>query len=417
VPYTRTLHRRVRRKEGRRLRLALALVGAFLAHGVFVAFLLFLSVIQVTVPRRSGPRHSPSAVSMRPMSSQDWAKNRGADAPPDSRTARAQRAKKEEEKRKKAADPSPPGQVVDVAPGNGQEDPNAKYLAESANKAQKQTKAKDQTAFYRNAMPQRTTNTPQAGMGKDDVKEPQIAGNNGLADDDRPLRDPSDRKATFEVPDVQRREEIALKTAPDTSGIGAAIPNHAERQAIQGNSSRLNITPGGEAGDDGASQGKRGAPGLRTLLPSEAIIGKIMGAAPNDHLEDVEQGDGTYLSTREWKFASFFNRVKQSIGMHWDPSSSLRKRDPTGSMFGGKDRYTMVNVTLSPDGRVADIYVEKSCGLDFLDLEAVKSFERAQPFPNPPPGLLSTDSKIRFSFGFFVDMGGGPRMRLFRQAN
>ncbi len=62
-----------------------------------------------------------------------------------------------------------------------------------------------------------------------------------------------------------------------------------------------------------------------------------------------------------------------------------------------------------------DIFVDKSSGLDFLDLEAIKSFERAQPFPNPPPGLLATDSTVRFQFGFFLEMGGRPRMRLFRQ--
>jgi TonB family protein len=77
----------------------------------------------------------------------------------------------------------------------------------------------------------------------------------------------------------------------------------------------------------------------------------------------------------------------------------------------------MVNVTLDERGNVEAITIEKSCGLDFLDMEAVNSFKRAQPFPNPPPGLLEEDSKVRFQFGFFMDMGGGPRMRLFRQPN
>ena len=32
-------------------------------------------------------------------------------------------------------------------------------------------------------------------------------------------------------------------------------------------------------------------------------------------------------------------------------------------------------------------------------------------------GLLDSDATVRFSFGFFLEMGGGPRMRLFRQSN
>jgi TonB family protein len=396
-------------------RLALAFALAIAGHGVFVTLLLFLSYVQVNVPGNPQPRRINRPVTMRPLASDQWAKNRGLQAPPENKPL-AQRmepkSKKEPEPRKETR---PNGQVVDVAPGNGEEDPNARFLAEHGNKVAKETRAKDQTAFYRNAMPRHTTNVPRSGEGRDNVKEAQIAGNNGLANDDRPLRDPNDRKATLEIPNVRRREEIALKTSPG-AGLGPSISNRTEAEEIVGNSNRLNMSPGGEMGEE-SSQGRRGTPGVTTLVPSEAVADKITGAAPNDHLRDVEEGDGTFLSTREWKYSSFFNRVKQSIGMHWDPSVQLRRRDPTGNIYGGRDRHTVVKVTLNEEGRVTDIFVEKSCGLDFLDLEAVRSFERAQPFPNPPPGLAAADAKIRFSFGFFVDMGGGPRMRLFRQAN
>jgi TonB family protein len=148
-----------------------------------------------------------------------------------------------------------------------------------------------------------------------------------------------------------------------------------------------------------------------------SVLDKISGAAPNDHLADVDEGEGTFLNTKEWKYSTFFNRVKQGVGMHWDPGTQVRQRDPTGNIYGGRDRYTILNVTLNERGLVKNVYVEKSCGLDFLDSEAMAAFERAQPFPNPPPGLISADSTVRFSFGFFLEMGGGPRMRLFRGAN
>src|SRR5918912_1221121 len=95
-------------------------------------------------------------------------------------------------------------------------------------------------------------------------------------------------------------------------------------------------------GED-VSQGRAGQRGVANLRPSPAVLDKITGAAANDHLADVDEGEGTYLNTKEWKYASFFNRVKQSVGMHWNPGDLLRKRDPTGNMFGGRDRYTMVN--------------------------------------------------------------------------
>ena len=98
-------------------------------------------------------------------------------------------------------------------------------------------------------------------------------------------------------------------------------------------------------------------------------------------------------------------------------ADSLQLRDPTQQIYGGRDRYTLLAVTLAADGHLKDAYVEKSSGLDFLDVEAVKAFERAQPFPNPPPGLLASDQTVKFQFGFFLEMSGRPGMRLFRAAD
>ncbi len=408
-----------RRKRGGASRQLLAVAFALVVHGVFGCFLIFLSLIHFGGPPL--PRKKLSSVSMRPISSGQWMKNRGESKPakeePNAPVAKVAPPKPAEQK-KKDPEKKPDGQVVDVAPGNNEESADADYLAESNNKVKKETKAKDQTAFYRNAMPRRTTSTPQENQGQDNVEKAQIAGNNGMGNDDRPLREPGDRKNVFEVPDTKRRQEVALKNDPLLPGPGAQVSNQKESAEVVGNSDRFKIQAGAPNGSqEEASAGRKGMNGVLTLVPSMSALDKVTGAAPNDHLRDVEEGEGTFLNTKEWKFASFFNRVKQSVGMHWDPGSSLRVRDPSGQIYGGRDRYTVLAVTLNERGMVKEVYVEKSCGLDFLDLEAVQSFERAQPFPNPPPGLITTDSTVRFSFGFFLEMGGGPRMRLFRQAN
>ncbi|WP_224245303.1 energy transducer TonB [Hyalangium gracile] len=390
---------------------------ALLAHGVFVGLLLLLSYIEVHLPpaekRLTRP---PSSVAMRPLSADQWAKNRGESKPAKSTVTERPRLEKKKEEEKKKDEKRPDGQVVDVAKGNEQKAPDAKYLAEQDNKVEKETKAREQTPFYRNAMPQRTANQSRDGVGNQTEEQPQVAGNNGVGSDDQPMS-PGDRKPAFEVPDAHRKQEIALKTEPDSQGPGMQVPNRNESDEVKGNSKRLNIQQGSGLGDTAGSSGRAGLPGVATLMPSQAVMDKLIGAAPNDHLKDAEEGDGTFLNTREWKYASFFNRVKQNVGMHWNPNGELRRRDPTGAIYSGRDRYTLVNVTLDQKGMVQDIRVEKSSGLDFLDLEAIASFQRAQPFPNPPAGLLDSDATVRFSFGFFLEMGGGPRMRLFRQSN
>nr|WP_225937043.1 energy transducer TonB [Myxococcus sp. RHSTA-1-4] len=360
------------------------------------------------------PATRPTAVAVRPLTADQWAKNRGK-ADVNSKSRVAERSRVQEKKEEKKPEDKPQGQVVDVAPGNDEVDPNAKYLAESNNRVRKETRAREQTPFYKNAMPQRTAPREQPGTDSQPQQAPRIAGNNGLGNDEKPMSE-GGQKPAFEIPDARRKSEVAVKTDPNTRGPGVAVNNQNESDELAGNSKRLRIQPG-TGGEEAGSTGRAGAPGMAALMPSRAVMDKVLGAAPNDHLQDAEEGDATLLNTREWKYASFFNRVKQSVGMHWNPNEQLRRRDPTGATYSGKDRYTLLAVTLDEKGQVKDIQVEKSSGLDFLDLEAVSSFKRAQPFPNPPPGLLTQDAEVKFQFGFFMEMGGGPRMRLFRQPN
>lgn len=383
-------------------------------HAVLVGFIVLSSLLRWNIPENRKTKISTSRpVTLRGLTAEQFERNRG-----NAQNIRDERkviAKKEEKKKeeKKQPEKMPDGQIVDVPKGNEQVDPNAKYVAETSNKAQKETKAKEQTAFYRNAMEQRTAPQRIEGNGTAQTDKAQISGNNGMGTDDRPLKDKAVPKMAMQVPKVQRQQEVSLKRST-TEGPGVAVSNREETEEIKGNSGKLNLVPGSlEQGED-VSAGRVGQAGVLNLLPSNAVVDKIVGAAPNDHLKDVEEGDGTYLSTREWKYASFFNRMKQSVGQQWSPTSQMRLRDPTGQIYGGRDRYTILTITLDETGRLKDAFVDKSSGLDFLDLEAVKAFERAQPFPNPPPGILATDQTVRFQFGFFLELSGHPGMRLFR---
>lgn len=391
----------------------LAFAATLLVHLGLVGLIVLTSLVKWDVPDRPRAlRTMPTRpVTLRGLSADQFERNRGPAV--NVRDERKALAKKEKKKEETLPEKMPDGQIVDVPKGNDQVDPNAKYVAETNNVAKKETKAKDQSAFYRNAMQQRTAPQRIEGNGTSQSEQTQVAGNDGLGDDDRPLLEATTPRLAMQVPDVKKRQEVALKTIT-RDGPGVSIDNREEAEELKGNSDRLNLVPGAQNQGEDVSAGRVGQAGALTLLPSAAVIDKITGAAPNDHLKDVEEGDGTYLSTREWKYASFFNRVKQSVSQEWTPTNQLRLRDPTGQIYGGRDRYTILTVTLDGTGRLKDAFVDKSSGLDFLDLEAIKAFERAQPFPNPPPGILATDQTVRFQFGFFLELSGRPGMRLFR---
>ncbi len=400
-----------RRRSRAAWRFVLAAALALFGHAFMVGLVVLSSFFNWPASMRPlAAKNQNRPVSMRTLSESQWNQNRGKPADDSKMAERVTPKTKKPEAKKAEIDPK--GQVVDVAPGNNQSDENAKYIAETSNKVKKESRAKEQTAFYRNAMPKRTSTQPVEGTGFDESDRAQLAGNNGRGQDDRPMS-AAQTPGQIEIPDATKQQEVALN-APNSEGPGPAVANQSETQEVRGNSTRLNLTPGSGLGHDNASMGHLGQPGAISLLPSAAVVDRITGAAANDHLDNVAEGDGTYLNTREWKYASFFNRVKQSVGQRWNPQTQLQLRDPTGQIYGGKDRHTILTITLDASGSLRDAYVDRSSGLDFLDLEAIKAFERAQPFPNPPAGLLASDQTVRFQFGFFLEMTGRPGLRLFR---
>ena len=133
-------------------------------------------------------------------------------------------------------------------------------------------------------------------------------------------------------------------------------------------------------------------------IPNMGVLAKLSGAPANDFLpDDVQDGEGTFLNSREFKFAPFFNRLKQSVSEHWKPIDELKRRDPSMNIYGGQSRVTVVDVVLSEDGSLISVSVEKSCGVEYLDKEAMEAFHRAQPFPNPPKQLVK-NGEVSFPF-------------------
>jgi TonB family protein len=352
----------------------------------------------------------PSAVSIAPISSAEWERNRATTDSKQARPTERKEAKKEPEDRK-----DPEGQVVATPRGNDEVPDDAKYVAESNNRVEKETRSSKATPFYRNPSAKVSGPQPQAQANAPAPSDEAPAGApNAKPNPSQPRSGQAARKT--EIPSVKRQDEVAMRDTRGDTSSDPEVANRTGTEAIRGNSDRLN--PGTQSAPSEAESGgteRRGAGGRLILTPTADVLSQLDGAPANDHLEDVEEGEGTFLNTRDWKYASFFNRVKQFVGMHWDPQGPLQQRDPTGQIYSGRDRHTVLEVTLNETGQLEDVRIEKSSGLDFLDQVAVQSFERASPFPNPPAGLLDDDHKVRFSFGFFLDMSSSGRLQLFRR--
>jgi len=286
-------------------------------------------------------------VNLRRLDSRQWSANRGARA--------AQLPER-------PVPLHPEGQVVDVAPGNERKADDAKYLATTNNRVLKETRAREQTRTWSRATPSTQAN-PEA--------------------------------------------QPSAKGTPTTSSTPAAS-GVSLTQSLLGRRAPSLLLPESAGG---ANEAEPSTEPVGTASGSQASGTEMTegGGAPNDDL-DVPQGDGTFLNTREWKYAAFFNRVKQGVSAKWDPNGRLRQRNEN---LGTATRITVMSVTLKPDGSLADLFVAQSSGVDVLDAEAMTAFEKAAPFANPPPALVE-QGYIRFSFGFHVSHEGLAMPRPFR---
>jgi len=178
-----------------------------------------------------------------------------------------------------------------------------------------------------------------------------------------------------------------------------------------------------DAGASGPSL-KGGLGGLdNLLLPGPAGSGRWARQAPigntisDDAVLGVDnEGDGTLLNSRSFKYWDFFQRIKERVRAEWVPGDVYRARDPYGKVYGTKDRLTVLAVVIDADGRVVRMEVSRESGLPFLDDEARRAFREAGPFPNPPKGLADDKGRIAFHFGFLLELSTS-RTRFFWQGN
>lgn len=151
-------------------------------------------------------------------------------------------------------------------------------------------------------------------------------------------------------------------------------------------------------------------PAKPALLPDFDQMAHAIGGARADTMPNVQLGTQTWLNSRQFKYASFWNRIRSLAGQAWEPmvEDAMRVNDPNGARLGGEPRMSVVVVTLGADGTVLHVAVSRTSGARFLDEVAVGAFESVGRFPNPPRPLVGPDGRITFQFAFILNFHVPP---------
>jgi TonB family protein len=380
---------------------------ALLLHGVALFSLRFIDFDAplAAMSARLAAQTGPGSDDDRPMEITTIEDTlRHPDAPtPEEKRAEAQK-KKDETTRQK-------GQYVDLARPAIEERPDeARFLSEYDSKVDHEKKGptgRDKAGAKAESTPVPSSPPPGAQAASDAAR----GGRAGTPGEARPvLAMVHPRSTGHDGHEVADDGELHRKTGIGDGPERAAVPKPA-------GALKQMTGDGGEGGDGKpAAPGAQAGGGKPNLAPSRELLERAIGAGPGsmDYLKNIDDGDATALNSKKDQFAPFFNRMKRQIQQEWHPDVVYVQHDPSGNVYGVKDRVSVLRVHLKPDGSLISTEVLQPSGIDFLDDEAVAAFKKAGTFINPPKGLVDPDGQIHFNFAFVFALSGRTSFKVYK---
>jgi protein TonB len=247
----------------------------------------------------------------------------------------------------------PANQIVEQdSKTSNDEEVDTRFLSANNQKVDKQTIAKERGEFKNAKKPSATQSGP-----KGDGKEKNIADA-----PDRHEKLARDLFKSFDANEALERQKLADKE----NGLG------------KGNGS----------GDTAAGVGD--------------------ASQSNDYVKDVDQGLETMLNTREFKYYSYYSRIRRQLAQHWEG----RVREKLSKMFkegrapatANQDRITKLMIVLNVRGTLVRVQVLSESGVSDLDDAATEAFRQAAPFPNPPKGIIEGDGTVKIRWDFVLEV-------------
>lgn len=132
-----------------------------------------------------------------------------------------------------------------------------------------------------------------------------------------------------------------------------------------------------------------------SMLPSSKDLFGQVNAGYQEYIDDeVVESDRIDLNTAEYKYISYFTKIRKAINLVWVyPTDAVRR---------GMSGEVQVEWTILKDGAVKRVRVVKSSGYDILDDAIVEALKLASPFPNLPDAWKVERKIIVGSFKYIL---------------
>lgn len=222
---------------------------------------------------------------------------------------------------------------------------------------------------------------------------------------------PSPTDSAREKRIVQTETAEKAKTAPERAFLGAQNQSVDRETISKERQIQTGATPPPAARV--AKQRYQDSPlakfGMPLVQPKSAAPETTEAAAPSqrafDYVPGVKEGERSMLNTKEFVFYGYFQRIRRRLDQAWVPllrEKLMRLYRSGRQLASDMDHTTRVLVVLSTQGEITKVLVLGESGSEELDDAAVKAFNKAGPFPNPPRGLVDPDGEVKIPWDFIL---------------
>lgn len=266
-------------------------------------------------------------------------------------------------------------QIVDTGEKrvNDEIDPKAKYLSRFNQRVVQETRAQKVGAFKNDAGQGKLAQpAPSKAADEQAQKQAQKQTQSKPAELAEPKDKPS-KIATYKDGDFDLKDDAATETP--NSGLQAFAPTFR----------KLPVVPD----------------------PTQSSGDGNEVSSTDDHLKDVKTGMETMLSTREFVYYSYYNRIKEKLRQYWEPKIKEKFeriiRQGRHIASDGNDKITKLVIILDEKGTLVGVQILGASGVTDLDDAAIEAFRAAAPFPNPPKGIVEPDGTIKIRWDFVLE--------------
>ena len=310
--------------------------------------------------------------------------------------------KKKAPEKKKPVEPPPPPEPVRLKmvevnnPESDKPNPNARFLSDKERHVKKETRARHTNLVKDSPRPR-----PSAKPA------PRRAANPGA--EKKKVAETKKQKARKVHPLLAMRPRPGRAPVEEVKRLAPAAEDGqlaAPRKAQRGRRPRLNLDHHSHDRIYG-KEAKRQRE-LARLAPSRsrgrASRWKRIRSALENFIPEVQPGNQTALGTRANPFALYIARMHRRIHRLWGYGFlvDLDLKSDSHPMNNMK-LWSMIEVVVAPDGKVAKATIAKHSGYLPYDVAALNTIFTSSPYPPTPRNIRSADGKVYMHWRFHRD--------------